>query len=481
MGKVKLSLMNDRFQQPGSLTPSNVRPNRLQDSTEYRDYTPPPGFAGGVCIPFLMKKKIERSDYSNWRTGKVRMDSSKSAPTIDNKGRNFQCGEETRNIKFSERTAKSFDYGANEAARTYYCTPKRMDCPAMNRVLDNLHHVPGETIKDRVDMNKIAGASWSVVARMKHDPTPTAHIGPGHYDIHSFESKYGPLSSNMLLFSVVESGRGVNASADLTDTQRRQQRNKQIEREKNPDKFKEVTYTDDILGATSTLSNSGGKFAKMNRWVDPLNRKEKYETTNGLKLPLDYDPHMDRSKLPITFTTTPQRGPMPELISKNTDYTIDYGKKASMATQAETTPIKYSMAFKSNAPVGMQIPVPTSGKNGGPGAYPAAFKSVTNVDRPDHPSFAFISVKSDSTSCFPTQESSDWPLLSPVKFNEVNRKGPVFPKGVTTNASDVRQKRAENQIKEIYPKLANTIWKKPKAPHPHDVKDPFKHLRPLLK
>ena len=480
MGKgLKLDLVNDRFQQPGSLTPSNVRPNRLQDSTEYRDLTPPPGFSGGVCIPFLMKPVVVRSDYSNWRTGKVRMDSSKSAPTIDNRGRNFICGEETRNIKFSERDDKSFDYGNNQAARTFYCTPKRMDCPAMNRVLDNLHHVPGETIKDRVDLGKVEGASWSSVPRMQTEPAATAHIGPGHYDIHSFESKYGPLSSNMLLFSVVESGRTADV-VEKSDAERRRERNERIMRETNPGQFKEVAPSDDILGARTSLSTLGGAFSVQNRWQDPRLRQEKYVKTTGLKLELDYDPHLDRKKLPITFTTTPQRGGDPPLLSKNTDYTVDYGSKITMSKQANITPIKYSMAFKSKAEVGMQLSVPTSGTSGGPGAFPKAFKSVTVVDRPDHNSYAFISVKSDSTGCFPPQEPADHPMLGPQKFSKHNSKGATFPKG-SSNQGDARAIRAEKQIKGIYPVLAAKVWKQPKKPHPYDVVDPFRHLKPLKK
>ena len=394
---MKLDLVNDRFQQMNSLRPSNVRPNRLQDSTEMMDITPPPvANENSVKIPFLMKPVVVRSFYSNWRTGKIRIDSSKQAPVMDNRGRNFICGNETRNIKFSEREAKSFDYGANEAARTYYCKPERMDCPAMNRVLDNLHHVPGETISDRCEMGKIEGASWSVVPRMQTEPQVTTHIGPGHYDIHSFEGKYGPLSSNMLLFSVVDAGRGCEENRDISSTQRRRERNARIDIEEHPEKYKELPPSDDLMGSRSTLASTGGGFTKMNRWKDPVYRKENYEKTSGLKLELDYDPHLDRKKLPITFTTTPQRGKMPELVSKNTDYTVDYGDKACMGTKAKTSPVKYSMAFKSQAAVGMHIPIPTSKQGGGPGAFPDAFPSVTTVDRPNYNSYSFSS-KFDSS------------------------------------------------------------------------------------
>jgi hypothetical protein len=477
--KSRLSLINDRFQQPGSLTPSNVRPNRLQDSTEMMDYTPPPGFAGGVQIPFLTKPVVVRSFYSNWRTGKIRIDSSKQAPVIDNKGRNFICGNETRNIKFSERDAKSFDYGANEAARTYYCKPERIDCPSMNRVLDNLQFVSGETISDRVEMGKVEGASWSVVPRMQSEASATSHIGPGHYNIHGFEGKYGPLSSNMLLFSVVDAGRGADDTNYISSTQRRRERNKLIDMEENPGKYNKyinIEPSDDIVGAKSTLNTIGGNFTKMNRWKDPIYKEENYVKTSGLKLDLDYDPHLDRKKLPMTFTTTPQRGEIPKLLSKNTDYTVDYGNKESMQKKALTSPVKYSMAFNSKAAVGMEIPIPTSGVNGGPGSFPKAFPSVTNIYRPDHKSYAFISVKTEKDGAFPTQEPNDKSMLDPPNFSQINQKGPTFPKG-SSGASDAIKKRVETQVKSIYPKLANKIWPKPKVV----VDDPFKYLKPLKK
>ena len=474
MGKVKLQLNNDRFQQPGSLTPSNVRPNRLQDSTEYMDKTPAPMFAGGVCIPFLSKPIIQRSEYSMWRTGKVRTDSSKAAPIMDNKGRYFECGMEVKNVKFSERAAKSFDYGANEAARTYYCTPKRMDCPAMNRVMDNLHDVPGETIKDRVSMGKVEGANWSDVPRMVEAPTPTAHIGPGHYDIHSFESKYGPLSSNMLLFSIVESGRGFADPSDKSSTLRRRERNERILRETYPDKFKDVTFSDDLMAAISTLNTVGGKFPQGDRWKDPLNKQETYVKTTGLKLPLDFDPHLDRKKLPITFTQTPQRPEVEPLPSKDTDYTVDYGNKITMGTYAKTSPIKYSMAFNSKAEVGMELKTPTSGVHGGPGAFPNAFPSVTNVHRPDFNSTSFLAVL--GPGMFPDKEPTDGMRERIKSFKEINQKGPVFPKGAT--GLNARKERAESQLKSVYPKFAEKLWPKPKQV---EKVDPFKHLKPLLK
>jgi hypothetical protein len=272
--KLKLDLMNDR----GAAEKDRPENPRVIDSTEEMTFKAPPMFAGGVTIPFLMKPVVQRSEYSQWRTGKIRIESSQQAPIMDNTGRYFECGKESRNIKFSERKDRSFDFGMNEAARTFYCKPERMDCPSMNRVLDNLHHVPGETLSDRVEFGKVAGAHWSVVPRMVPEVSSTAHIGPGHYRIHDFESKYGPLSSNRLMFSVVDSGRGAEEDKIKTAASRRSERNLNILHASRPEKYKQPgSPGTDILAAESSLSKKGGvKFGEGDRWHDAMNVEEKY-------------------------------------------------------------------------------------------------------------------------------------------------------------------------------------------------------------
>ena len=466
---VKLNLLNDR----GFGDKDQVH-NRMMDSTEEMTLAPPPIFDGGVQIPFLSKQKVERSEYSQWRTGKIRMESSEDAPIMDNKGRYFECGRETRNIKFSSRQDRSFDFGMNEAARTFYTKPERMDCPSMNRVLDNLHHVPGETIIDRVKMGKVAGANWSVVERMQAEMSNTAHIGPGHYRIHDFESKFGPLASNRLMFSVVESGRGAEGAKVKKDTVRRRERNLEILRATYPDTYKLPTEPgDDILEAKTTLNTTGvGKFNGGSRWHDPMRKPENYVKTSGLKLDLDYDPHLDRKKLPQSWTTTDQRPPHEVSISANTDYTLDYGTKISMGTKAKSSPIKYSMAFKSKAPVGLQIVPPTSGKNAGPGSFIPA--DAIEIRDPNKPSSTMLAPR---TSIFSNIEPTDGMRQKFKDFSEENQRGPFFPKG-SSGLANVQRDKSEKQIKSVYPRLAKSLWPTPKK---QPIADPFAYLKPLIK
>ena len=98
----------------------------------------------------------------------------------------------------------------------------------MNKVLDGLHHVKGETIDDRVKLGKVAGASWTDVPRFRKEHSNTADIGPGHYDIHRYHDKFGPTHSNLLMFSEVDSGRGEEVDRKVTPALRRKERNMAI-------------------------------------------------------------------------------------------------------------------------------------------------------------------------------------------------------------------------------------------------------------
>ena len=178
-----------------------------------------------------MRPKVIRSFYSDWRTGKIKLESG-DAPVMDNKGRYFEFGKDLKEVKFTERQLRSVDFGENEAARTYYCNPERIDCPSMNKVLDGLHHVKGETIEDRVKLGKVAGASWTNVPRFRKEQSNTAAIGPGHYDIHRYHDKFGPKHSNLLMMSEVDSGRGEEVFKKTTPAMRRKERNLRIMLEK---------------------------------------------------------------------------------------------------------------------------------------------------------------------------------------------------------------------------------------------------------
>lgn len=470
MGKKKyrLDLMNDRL-----IRPSEEIRIRIYDSVEEREWKPEGIADHGVKIPFLLKPKRERSDYAKWRAGLVKMESG-DAPMMDNKGRYFETGRELKNCKFSERKLHSFDYGSNEAARTYYCQKERMDVPSMNRVMDNSHEVPGETILDRVKMGKVAGASWSSVPRLQAESSNTAHIGPGHYETHKFEAKYGPTSSNLLKLSEVSSGRGAQEYSAKTFGDFKKERNLELYREANPGAYKgdndENVFR--ILSATSGLNTHGvGKFSDIDRWMNPHIRIEKYVKTTGLKLPLDYDPHLDRKRLKHIISSTPIKSEDNIPGSAYLQYEVDYGPKACMATVAKTTPVIYSQAFRSKAPVGMQMVMPTSGTEGGPGAFTHAMPEAITIKDPNKRSSTFLAPRTTCFADIPEQPGSHEQYKS---FSETYTQGPFFPKG-SSGADNVLREKMKHQITSLYPKLGTKIWPPPKKPM--WKKDPFAHLK----
>ena len=85
MGKIKLDLLNDRFYRPGDV----VEP-RIFDSTEEMVWKAPERDSRDTQIPFLMKPKIIRSSYSDWRTGKIKLESG------DARQRHLSTGIRTR-------------------------------------------------------------------------------------------------------------------------------------------------------------------------------------------------------------------------------------------------------------------------------------------------------------------------------------------------------------------------------------------------
>lgn len=465
MRQPKLDLLNDRFYRPGD-APST----RVYDSTEELVWKAPERDSKDTQIPFLMKPKVVRSFYSDWRTGKIKLESGE-APMMDNRGRYFETGKELKGVEFSERKLRSVDFGENETARIYYCNPERMDCPSMNKVLDGLHHVKGETIDDRVKLGKVAGASWTDVPRFRKEHSNTADIGPGHYDIHRYHDKFGPTHSNLLMLSEVDSGRGEEVYRKVTPALRRKERNMAIMMKNNPPNkpIKEVEESG-ILGATSSL-DSGFKIdlaAGSKRFQE---RVEPYVKTSGGKLDLDFDPHLDRTRLPVSFSKSPKFAKLELPITKDTNYTVNYGRKADIVTAAANSPVTFSAAFKSNAPVGMTTKIPTSGINarifeGLPGAI--------DIKDPTRKNASFVAKRGSCFEDIPPQPGTHEKFK---QFSETYTAGPFFPKG-SSGAANVQAEKTLNQIKTVYP----VLYRKLHPPPPKvEYKDPFAYLKPKIK
>ena len=463
MRKPKLDLLNDRF-----IKPSDEPKCRVFDSTEEMVWKRPERTSRDVEIPFLMKPVVERSDYSKWRTGKIKLESG-DAPVMDNHGRYFECGAELKGVSFSERKLRSFDFGDNEAARTYYCKPERMDCPSMNRVLDGLHDVPGETIRDRVRLKKVPGANWSIVSRWSKEKSNTADIGPGHYDIHRYNDQYGPTHSNLLRMSEVESGRGEEEFKKMTPAMRRFKRNMAIMAEQNPKKEAKFVEESGMLGAESSLGGVNVDLGKgTTRFVT---KEEPYVKTQGGKLPVDFDPHLDRTRMPVSFSKSPKFMKQERSISADTNYTVNYGKQADIVTAAAKSPVTYSAAFKSKAPVGLVVKVPTSGIDH---SIFQGTQEAIEIRYPNRPSPSFLNPRGSTFGDIkPTPGSHE--EMKP--FSKMNTKGPFFPKGAS-GAANFQKEKTSKQIKSMYPNLGRKLF--PPAPKV-EKKDPFAYLKPKIK
>jgi len=157
---------------------------------------------------------------------------------------------------------------------------------------------------------------------------------------------------------------------------------------------------------------------------------------------------------------------------------VDYGPKACIATAAKTSPIKYSMAFRSKAPVGMQLPQSTSAPHAGPG-LPDPRPGGIVIKNPTTPSIAFMAQhKVDKTKGGGVGEDEDAPLIEQhfQSFSDTHKSGPVFSKA-GTGAGLVMKHKVERQLKTIYPRLSAKLFPVPVVVHV----DPWAHLKPKKK
>lgn len=472
--KNKLDLLNSRLELNETA--------RVIDSLDYREYPSIPLNDGGVHIPFMSKQKTSTdSDFMAWKRGKIKGGGSQNAPVIDNKGNYCEVSKVVElgpsTVHISSREYNEYDYQNNDTARIFYCQKKRIDTPAMNRIMDNTHEVLTETLKGRVERGLVAGGEWTTVSRNTRELTNS--IGPGHYNTFTFEAKYGPGSSNLLQFLTAASGRDVDENnrqptrADRKKSRRLLTAGGDGSNSAHEDYRDARPLTSGLMGATSSLSTTRGiSFGEGgDRWKSPLYRVEKYVKTTGATLAPDYDTALrEREKIPPKFTTMPQRYE-PKKDRVDIEVNVDYGHMASLATATKLSPVKYSMAFRSKDPVGLHIALPTSPPHIGPGAFPVP--SSLEVKFPDRPSYAFIAYKGSS---FPNLEELPGTLEQVKLFSDYCSKGPKFSKA-GTGAGLVLKQKIERQVKTIYPKLAKSLYYKPVV----EKIDPWKHLRPKKK
>jgi hypothetical protein len=106
----------------------------------------------------------------------------------------------------------------------------------------------------------------------------------------------------------------------------------------------------------------------------------------------------------------------------------------------------------------MEIPVPTSGSGGGPGAFPGAFTSSIYIHLPDRPShFLLNGRKPFLRTPIPDLEEKVLP------FSVRHRRGPIFEKQKVGGGNLERAHLVEAMCRQVYPSLASQMF--PEDPH----------------
>jgi hypothetical protein len=107
----------------------------------------------------------------------------------------------------------------------------------------------------------------------------------------------------------------------------------------------------------------------------------------------------------------------------------------------------------------MVVPVPTSGKDIGPGSFPAAHRDSIEIKNPDRPShFVLRGRKPHIRDPLPDQE------VGYKAFSETHTKGPTFDKHIIGGGNVVMQAMVKTKITQIYPRLAEQKFTEPAAP-----------------
>lgn len=352
----------------------------------------------------------------------------------------------------------------------------RINTTAMNRVMDNTHEVP--PIKDPMVYENL---KWSETERWHHDTDD--RLGPGYYDVTAFErGKYGPPlhctkfaggadpDAPSVLLSLPP---GAPIPLTLASTLRRKfkgqllaEQQRELEEKEKLDNRDSGINDDQGPASPSSLAD----FADVNRvkgtikWSDGDRWKgggeikpEPYVKTSGMILDQDWDKRVfDSRKIIPKFGTGPRYPKERPKDGANVDIDVDKfpPPKNSLQMSSKYSPIKYSAAFISNAPVGCPVTLPTSGTLG-PGNYDS-FKPAIEIKNPDKPSLAFLckklNLKEDNGGFESVEELP--------KFSDIHTKGPKFPLAVkSTGRNDHVLQFTKKKMEKIYPKLAKKKFK----------------------
>jgi hypothetical protein len=323
--------------------------------------------------------------------------------------------------------------------------------PTLDRIKDHEHEFDVDSVKSRIESKKLPGASWSDVERM---PESRSHYtGHDFYDTEAFErSKYGGKHKIELKFNDIPSGRGMEKPVtppikERLRIKRMQAAQEQLQksRSKSP-KYGHSLHSDPAVQDYRAKSVPAIRFSQCSRWG--RNEEESYIKTSGMRLGNDWH-HIFDTKIPFTFNSqsyTTEKTVAPEYSD------VDVSKYYDIANTVENSPVRYSAAFISKAKVGMEIPVPTSGENGGPGSFPGAFESSVKLKN--------LKIMTRPRN-FPVKQALP-DVNAPVKqFSETHSRGPFFEMSGAVSKNPYMADKVKSCVSKIYPKLGSQLFPEP--------------------
>jgi len=366
---------------------------------------------------------------------------------------------------------------------------------------DHIYLVKEDTVQNRLASGRLPGAAWDVCGR-KNSP-PASKLGPGDYDVYDSDlTNKGRMKLRGGQFTT-DLAREEDFDPDFLPLKERQryQRVKTLQEAKqertgralsplrlNNESVGSLDHTAGSIGAGSTTDGPAlrtsksmphigggtlGGYGKKDRFDDLLYKQESFVKTSGMTLSGDWDKHLVK-KIPFSFQPPAHTGKKslrkPDAHkSEGADVDVDVGHMFSIVHTAAKSPVKYSAAFRSSAKVGMEIPVPTSGVNIGPGSFPGAHATSLVVVQPDRPSHFILRGR-------PQHVRRPVPdLTEPVlPFAERHKSGPIFDKHVISGGNVVLAAIVKERMTKIYPKLAE---KKFPDPPPIVVPSPWKTVK----
>lgn len=338
--------------------------------------------------------------------------------------------------------------------------------PTLDLIKDHILEYDVDTVEQRLNGGKLPGANWSDVSRFPEEPSH--YTGNSYYDTERFEqSKYGGKNKTAVKFNDVPRSEDDKPTTPPIKERLRRKRAEEAQR-----KLRKTFSSSTLNGGDSSVfsfsssladSNSGASptkrsvpvitFSEKDRWNDPLYKQESYTKTSGMKLSGDWHKVFDK-KIPFSFN---QNSYSKKSLPKE-ESDVDVVKYYSIVEEAKSSSVRYSAAFISKAKVGMEIPVPTSGELGGPGAFPGAFKSSVSLKN--------LKIHTRERD-FPVKQALPEVMEKFKLFSEVHTRGPFVEQSGKSSKNAHMEKLVKDKLTQVYPRLA----KKKFPPPPKVEKD----------